>query len=85
MGLGTLRAGAGLGGETMDMRAVSGVSRLVRSIVRSLRAAMWLSSRGVRGKLTEGLAMAVVRSCRLARKNEIIGRCKGHGYLRWES
>ena len=66
-GLGTFRAGTGLWDEAMGASAGSGVARPVSRVVRSCRAATWLSARGASGELAEGLEMAVVRSCRLAR------------------
>jgi hypothetical protein len=47
---GTLRAGTGL--------AVTEVARPVRSVWMSWRVATWLSVRGARGELADGLAIA---------------------------
>jgi hypothetical protein len=58
-GGGTLRAGAGLTG--------AGVARPVRRVWSSWSVATWLSVRGASGDPADGLAMAWVRSARLAR------------------
>jgi hypothetical protein len=60
---GTLRAGTGLAG--------TGVARPVRRVWMRWRVATWLSVRGARGEPADGLAIACVRSARLARMRSL--------------